>query len=160
MWGGGKGTCLQALGVYLHPHPPPSKALSVGATGLPRKEPLPRGQESRISASALSVVRSHVPGQMHHHSDPQSLHLESEHHIVSASQGRCEEWISYRCETKCFWVLIRIRRKGKDSGHPKRSVGGLRERILHFLQGLPSVWPYFLSQTGCSGLPSFNPSAA
>lgn len=79
------------MGVYLHPHPPSSKALSVGATGLLRKEPLPRGQESRISASALSVVSSHVPGQIHHHPDPQFLHLESERHLVSTSQGRGEE---------------------------------------------------------------------
>lgn len=58
--------------------PTPSKALSVGATVLPRNEPLPGGRESGLSASALPIISSCVPGKIHYHSDPQFPHPESE----------------------------------------------------------------------------------
>lgn len=79
------------LGGVSVPPPPPPQALSVGATVLPRKGTLPGGQESWISASVLLVISSYVPGQLHHHSDPQFPHLESEQHVVPTSWTYYEE---------------------------------------------------------------------
>lgn len=58
--------------------------------------------------------------------------------------------------SKCLLVLIHIRKKGRGFRPSQKSVWGLRERILHLLQGQASVWPHFPTQTGHSGLPSFN----
>lgn len=63
------------------PADPGSPALSVGATGAEEREPWLRSQESLSPA----VVSSGVSGQMYHHSDLQSPHLENEQNIVPSS---------------------------------------------------------------------------
>lgn len=55
---------------------------------------------------APSLLSSCFPGHLHHHSDPQYLHLESEQSIVPTSlvgrSGGCEEQTSHHDESQVF----------------------------------------------------------